>query len=147
MKSFFLYLTFFAISLYIVSCGDDNTTNNNNNGGGNETLIYERDTFNIETSQSGNFYVFNQLNAQFDSSTSIKITFSITHNLDSTDSRGVFVWLNDSLTNSNLRGNHTFTISGTSPSNTLTFYNVIYFSNSILIKYIRAKDLKIYKIN
>lgn len=49
MKSFFLYLTFFAISLYMVSCGDDNTTNNNNNGGGgnNETLLVSIDSFSL----------------------------------------------------------------------------------------------------
>lgn len=151
MKSFITSL-FILISVFaLVSCGDDNTTTPNNPPA--ETLVYSRDTFNLSTSQQGNFYAYNEFTAIFDTSNTVKLTFSIEHNLDSTDSRGLFVWgnlsasISDSLNTSQLRGNHTIQVPSNQRYNALGFYNVIYYSSSMLAKYIKVRNFKIYKIN
>lgn len=85
MKSFFLYLTFFAISLYIVSCGDDNTTNNNNNGGGgNNDTLYYKDTFRLECSSMCStsrdlYFTYNDSNLL--SIDNAKIKFEVVHSV------------------------------------------------------------------
>ncbi len=147
MKILPFFALAFIIAIALISCGDDNPQTNNNNGTGTETLIYSRDTFNIETNQSGNFYTFNELTANFDTCHSIRLSFTIYHNLDTTNSRGLITYINDSLTTENMRGNHSIQLSSTTPSTSLTIYNIIYFSNTSIQKYIRVRDIKIYKIN
>lgn len=135
-------------AIFNIGCGEDTITNNGNNYSP-ETLLYSKDTLNLFTNQTGNFYVYRQLTIEFDTSffpiNTTRVEFSISHNLDSTDSRGLVAWRDDSLSTNQLRGYHSFNLAEAGTG--FNFFSVIYFSNTINTKYLNVKDIKIYKLN
>lgn len=161
MKNLFsLYISvlcLFTLALY--GCGDDNPTNNNNNGGnGSETVLYSRDTFSVQTSQQGNFYLGLGTGVTLDSGQyildTVKLTFTVTHNLDSTSSTGRVYWSSganyeDSLRQANMLGTHSVIFKAqTLLGNYEIDYGArIYHSSTNLLKYIKFKDIKLTKVN
>lgn len=133
---------------FLIGCGEDNIVNNGNNTS-SETLIYSKDTLYLFTNQTGNFYVYRQLTIEFDTSylpiNTSRVEFSVLHNLDSTDSRGLVAWRDDSLSTNQLRGYHSFNLEDVGSG--FNIFSVIYFSNSFNTKYLKLNDIKIYKLN
>lgn len=152
MKSFLLYLTFFAVSLYIVSCGDDNTTNNNNGGGGNnDSLIYSVDTFYLQCSPMNE--ISRTLNIIFNDSLMVqngKLTFFVNTDVIGNPTTGSIIISNsnfsDTLTTSELPDNHTFNI----PFNLLNYLDIkVSIDNNpgSFNRFINLRDIHLYKVN
>jgi hypothetical protein len=146
MKNILFLALLALLGICFYGCGDNSVTPTNNNGNTTETVIWEKDSLNIE----GVGYLYRHFTDRVSDTTVAKIRFAFTSETDciASDSAYSEIYFNgDTLVISQIirtfNMSHSYIINTNNESIIAGLH--LYF-NSSAFRYLRFKNIKVYKV-